>query len=117
MICNLPCKLIIIIISSTFLTEIIEKQCEQLEPPQHGSMTGSLKFVQFECEKGYRISGARSRRCVNGVWNGLHPICEGKNTEKDLYHAVTIFVMFHSITVMNANIHCAWHHTIISSLG
>ncbi|XP_033643079.1 sushi, von Willebrand factor type A, EGF and pentraxin domain-containing protein 1-like [Asterias rubens] len=56
--------------------QIIEKQCEQLEPPQHGSMTGSLKFVQFECEKGYRISGARSRRCVNGVWNGLHPICE-----------------------------------------
>ncbi|XP_022108955.1 complement factor B-like [Acanthaster planci] len=57
--------------------KIVEKACEQLQPPSHGSMTGDpTRLVHFSCDEGYRIYGADTRRCMNGKWTGLRPICE-----------------------------------------
>lgn len=56
-------------------------QCPVLTAPDHGNMTGdSFTFkdtVEFDCDKGYLLTGSAVRECLNtGKWDGTPPVCK-----------------------------------------
>ena len=57
--------------------------CQDPGSPSHGSRTGDDvtfgKTVRYKCDRGYRMTGSKSRTCTaSGTWTGNQPICTGK---------------------------------------
>ena len=58
-------------------------QCEEPEPPEHGSVTGSVftfgASVNYTCDPGYSIEGPSRRTCTQAGWSGQWPTCNGES--------------------------------------
>ena len=57
--------------------------CGSIEAPINGSLSGNLTVfpnsIQFECDRGFILSGSSLRTCqANGTWDGLKTTCSGK---------------------------------------
>ena len=52
-----------------------------VEPVRNGftrSRYGGGLMV-FRCRKGYHLTGPRTLACIEGEWNGTHPVCKSKS--------------------------------------
>ncbi|GAB6022781.1 hypothetical protein CHUAL_006882 [Chamberlinius hualienensis] len=51
--------------------------CGQPDQPLNGRMKSRTPYeTTYECDHGFTLKGASSIRCVDGVWNSNHPLCE-----------------------------------------
>ena len=59
-----------------------EKLCCELPDPTYGKVRvksrtdGSTAF--YSCDRGYKLSGDKTRTCDDGDWRGEEPCCIGK---------------------------------------
>uniref|UniRef100_A0A914VIA1 Sushi domain-containing protein n=1 Tax=Plectus sambesii TaxID=2011161 RepID=A0A914VIA1_9BILA len=70
----------------------IDKPCDALQPPAHGTVTliggqnSSTLIAEHQCERGYRLIGPNRRHCLkNGTWSGISPQCLGILCERPPY--------------------------------
>ena len=44
--------------------------------PSHGNISfSSLETVQYDCDRGFKLIGNKTRRCSGGKWTGHVPLC------------------------------------------
>ena len=60
------------------------KHCAPLNAPSHGSKQGSSdafdSVVTFSCNRGYRLQGSASRKCLaDELWDGVEAQCVGQS--------------------------------------
>ena len=60
----------------------VEKRCQQLYAPPHGSLEPCSNLpgqtCEFSCNKGYILMGSRKRTCnSDGTWTGTPTQCKG----------------------------------------
>ena len=58
--------------------------CAWLPAPANGYLTSNTqqcgRTVQYNCDKGYELRGARRRRCQSdGKWSENEPVCESND--------------------------------------
>lgn len=52
--------------------------CEEIEPPLHGSVNQTNNTAIFSCFQGYHLEGVNIIQCIKstGTWNGpTDPLC------------------------------------------
>ncbi|XP_072039020.1 complement factor B-like [Amphiura filiformis] len=51
--------------------------CDDLQPPEFGTIIEQSQIhTAYTCNDGYRLEGSEIRKCVNGRWSGVQPICQ-----------------------------------------
>ena len=65
---------------------LIERRCQQLYAPPHGSLEPCSNLpgqtCEFSCNKGYILTGSITRTCnSNGTWTGTPAQCNGNLPE------------------------------------
>ena len=106
-------------------------ECASLDSPDNGTISYSRNptnglyihgtVATYSCSPGFGLSSTQSRVCVGdgdskvvGRFNGSEPLCEGKDTDRQVLHLVVFFEQ-PSLALLSLLLRTKWSPTPVTS--